>query len=1016
MNINVNLEKLSVLHGESLKFDLDDLNKILNINFDKYSHKKAIIFGLQEINYLDLKNKVLSLSKKLLKFELSIEEPIAILLEPSIENIIAQLAILNIGATCVPLDINQPNLRLGKMIESLDIKVIIKKENCKNKLVAENHVYIDNVDEFVGINNGLVELKSDHRTHILHTSGTTGTPKAVQIQANGLLRLAFNTEFSPIYESDVVAHISNTTFDASLFEIYGALLNGAKLCILPKQIILDSYSFKDSIQKYKIDVMAITTALFNLIGTADPATFTGLRTVIVGGEAANAYIMRDVLLHSGILNLRNGYGPTECTTYASSRHVTLEYLDNKSIVDIGSPISNTHIYILNEHQQVVPVGETGEIYISGDGVARSYFNNDEENFKKFITIDIFGHQINMYRTGDIGYITQDQHVEYLGRKDNQIKIRGHRINLEEIENEILNTQLIKSVVIDFIKPEDINKEAYLKAFIVPSNENFNMDQFKNNLEQILPIYMLPRISIVPYIPLNPNGKADKKQLHEFEKINNIFQDQNESEILVSLKGIWKDLLDYNHIKNEDNFFDLGGSSLQVATLVMEIEKKYQIKLPIITLYDYATVAQLAKLIEGKQAKIDSQYIDNTIDILKKDSEIALPSFDQNFKKIDWLSSDEGQVFVTGVTGFLGAFFLADLCELEHVKKVYFLVRAKNHDDGFQRIRENLVKYDMWHENYIDKIVVLTGYLDQVKFGLTDSIYQNLCTHISVIFHLGAHVNYIQPYSIHKPANVIGTLNILQFSIEGRVKPLHYISSIAAYGPTGFFNGTKILLENDDLDLHLNCLKYDTGYSQSQWVAEKIITRAQNLGLPINIFRPGFIMGDSHKGIGNEKDFVARFIKGCLLISAFPKLENQKKEFIAVDYVSSTLLNISSQMNHYGEAYNLVPLDHQSSISLIDLYHYLDDLDYPLDLLDYSSWINKLETSENLDSNPLLPLLPMLKESVYGSLSRWEVYENMPIYSTDNVKAKLGQDIESPTLNKSILDKYLSYWKASGFLS
>lgn len=1006
---------MSILHGNKIDYENFDLNEIIKNFCYKNPEKIAISLGMNKINYQELLIKINKYTHYLSLFNIEKEQPIGILIEPSIENIIVQLAILGVGGTCVPLDKHQPNLRLKQMLNNININIVITQDLDKNRLNVINTITVNDLNQHKNTDIDLVSLNIIHRTHILHTSGTTGTPKAVQIQAKGILRLAYNHEFSPFYENDHVAHISNPTFDASLFEIYGALLNGATLCIIPKQTILDSHTFKEAIQKNKIDVMAITTALFNLIGTAKPEAFTGIRTIIVGGEPANAFIMKKVLQHSHVQNLRNGYGPTECTTYATTRHATFKYLENKLTIDIGTPIENTSIYILNEQKELIPQGEQGEIYISGDGVARCYANNDAENNEKFLNLHLQGQDVYVYRTGDLGLITQEGFIQCLGRRDNQIKIRGHRINLEEIENEILNTKLVKSVVVDFVKPEDHTQEIYLKAYLLAENEQFDPNVLKQKLIEILPVYMLPRLIPVDFIPLNPNGKADKKKLHVLSQKEIGIDSTYKSNIMLKLENLWKKLLDYKAIKRTDDFFELGGSSLQVATLTLDIEKLFNIRLPIIQLYENSTLEKLSSLVENKMSKVDSLLIDQTIDILKQDGNSPLPEFDINSPVIQWLNDNEGKIFLTGVTGFLGAFFLADLCNESKVKEVHCLVRAANQKEGLQRIIDNLVKYDSWNPNYLDKIKIIIGHLDQPRFGLDQQLYEELSRQIGCIFHLGAHVNYIQPYSVHKPANVTGTLNILQFAVDSRVKPVHYTSSIAAFGPTGFFNGTTYLSETEDLDRHLNCLKYDTGYSQSQWVAEKIMVRAQQVGFPINIYRPGFIMGDSKKGIGNEKDFVARFIKGCLQIKAFPKLEKQKKEFIAVDYVSQTLLNIAQSLQ-YGNSFNFVPLNNNESISLLQLHQYLIDFGYDLELVDYSKWVSTLEASYHLQDNPLLPLIPMLKEPVYGDLTRWEVYENMPVYKTDNVKKYLGINANSPTLNWAIIQKYLNYWTETKFIT
>src|SRR5690606_13534878 len=211
------------------------------------------------------------------------------------------------------------------MLNNLDCNILITKEAEKDRLNLRKILTIEKLNQkkYKSLDKN-INLTFTHRTHILHTSGTTGTPKSVQIMAKGIMRLAFNTEFCPFKSSDIVSHISNPTFDASLFEIYGALLNGCTLQIISKQKILSPNLLQEEIKNNNVTIMAITTALFNIIALSKPDTFQGVTSIVVGGEPANSFAMKQVLIHSKVENLRNGYGPTECTTYASTRQITLE--------------------------------------------------------------------------------------------------------------------------------------------------------------------------------------------------------------------------------------------------------------------------------------------------------------------------------------------------------------------------------------------------------------------------------------------------------------------------------------------------------------------------------------------------------------------------------------------------------------------------------------------------------------------------------------------------------------------
>lgn len=997
----------------------ESLDTVFRFQADRFPQKTAIAFGTQRITYAELDQQASAWAKLLQDHQLLPEEPVALLLEPGIDQIAVQLGILRAGGSCVPLDPAQPDARLNDMLESLETRLLVSSAQWQERLNTDYILLTDNLP--ANTNFKPVATTIHHRTHFLHTSGTTGRPKAVEVVALNILRLAFNREFSPLSANEVWAHISNPTFDASLYEIYGALLNGASLVVVPKQTLIDPYAFRDVIRSQKITAMCITTALFNLTALALPDAFTGVRHVLVGGEAANAHALREVLAHSRVENLRNAYGPTESVVYATSLHITPGLLDGKTTVSIGRAIDNTQVFILDENQRPVTGDQVGEIYLGGDGLARGYWKLDALNKERFVTLSISeGEQPRrLYRTGDLASWNEDGTIEYLGRADNQIKLRGHRIELQEIEAVLLSAGLLDGVVVDYIRPQTGEAEGYLLAYVVPADDDaFTVEPLNDLLKSRLPVWMLPRIRQVPFIPLNPNGKADRRALKalyvdEAPVTENALE--NEETLSGKIARLWRDILGIASLSQDDHFFHAGGSSLQAASLMLELKRRLSLELPISTLYEHPQLKTFSAFVQNWSANQAGLQVVDTVAALRDDARLADDMVVNTHAVPDWLAPDEGRVFVTGVTGFLGAFFLHDLLHTPGVQTVACLVRADNQHDGLARIRDNLDAYGLWNETLAPRIRVLIGNLGDETLGQGTQGFLELANWASVIFHLGAHVNYTQPYEFHREANVVGTLNILRLANAVRAKGVHYVSSIAAFGPTGFFTGTTELYEEESLELHLQSQKYDTGYSQSQWVAEQLVWAAKEKGMSVVVYRPGFIMGDSKQGIGNHKDFVARLIKGCILFGAFPRLEKQKKEFITVDYVSDTILAIAKNRAHYGHAYNLVPLHAKDSVSLLELHDMLAQSGYELELLPYARWVQRLAGHTGLADNPLLPLVPMLQEPVYGALTRWEVYENMPVYRTDNVQQVLGADAWCPTMNQALLDRYLQSWRESGFL-
>ncbi|CAM3186103.1 putative Nonribosomal peptide synthase (NRPS) [Xenorhabdus nematophila ATCC 19061] len=1011
----------------NLSYDFDD-KSIYSIECDlidilkrkalEHPDHHAIITEERVINYRDLIHQSQSLASHLYNIGIKRETPVAILLEPGIEQIISQIAILMVGGSCVPLDPAMPDSRLCFMLQDLKINLTLTTHQYQERVLPTGFVIIH---ENILKNPRTKDLPNihrckSHRSHVLFTSGTTGTPKAVELEARGILRIVVNPTYINLTATDKIASICNPTFDVYLFEIWGALLNGASIVVIPRKIIIDPYQFEAILEKFSINILIITASLFHLIAHTCPQAFGHLRYLLIGGEALNPHALRQVLQSAPPKHLINCYGPTESTIMSLIHEITLDELTEES-VPIGKPIANTDIYILDENQQSVAPNQIGEMYLGGEGLARGYWNRSEINAQRFIMADVGeNNQLErIYKTGDLGLQRSDGVYMYSGRVDNQIKIRGHRIEIEEVEIQLIRSKLLQSAAVCIIKKENI--EPYLIAFIVPREPaTFSKQTLIKWINDYLPEYMRPRLSIVENIPLTLNGKMDKSRLltEYSQKREQRLLSQSNAEMSAEeliLLNIWREILDDEEITLDNNFFESGGNSLQAARLIIEIENKMQQRLPIQLLYDSPTPRELVASLQQEKS-----LSDDICTIMLKDCELPPDIQPLSQSPKPWLNSNSGRVLLTGATGFLGAFFLRDLLLQTEINKVICLVRSHDDESALLRIKENLNKYGLWKEEFLPRLQVIASDLGKPQFALNPEIYDQLSTECDVIFHLAAHINYTQPYSMHYSGNILGTLNILRFAVSKKIKPLHYVSTISVFGPAGLLSSVSRIDEDDDITSYLDNLKYDSGYSQSQWVVEQIIWQAKDRGIPLAVYRPGFIMGDSLTGAGNHNDFVSRLTKGCIAMGAYPLLENQREEFVPVDYVSQALLNISCDNCNLGKSYHLVSPDSKQSIDLNTFFSLFNQCGYHLKGMRYSEWLKELETNQNLTDNPLTPLLPMLSEKIYRELTRWEVYKNMPAYDAKNTESALQETpITYTPMDSDLLERYLAYWKHIGFL-
>lgn len=992
----------------------------------------AVDAGEERLTYAELDRRASQMAHGLQAAGVGVETPVGVFMSPRIEQIVAQVAICMVGATYVPLDPDYPHERLEFMIADAGVELVLtdrrhfglalggRRELCVDR---ERPQFENNPTRFSGIQGG-----PDSRTHILYTSGSTGKPKGIEIVTRAISRLVLATDYVQIEPSDRVAQIANFSFDAAIFEVWGALLNGAALVLIPRRRVLDPHEFRAELASRGVTVMFLTTALFNLVAGVCPDAFGSLRYLLVGGEKANAEAFRAVLQAGPPLHLQNIYGPTESTTFAVACELDHERAAGIN-VPIGRPIRNTLVFILDAAQRPVGIGEVGELYIGGHGLARGYLHRPELTAERFVMVaGLTGEgAIRLYRTGDQVRWRPDGLIEFVGRTDFQVKIRGHRIELEEIEAALVASGMVADAAITV--HESPSGEKSLVAHVIPRDRAaFRVALLQEHLQTKLPRFMVPaRFVELDAMPLNANGKVDRKALAAGQAHSGVFSlnamlATTQDPLTGELAAIWADILGVPLVLPEDDFFRLGGSSLLAARLVLRVRDVYRVRFPVYALYEAGTLrefaAQLRRALRGETIRsattagpetwrADAQLPADLRAQIVQAAALPRPAADA------WRS---GQVLLTGATGFLGAFLLRDLL-LHTGARVHCLVRAADATEGLARVRQALAKYGLWQASFAARIEAVPGDLALPRLGLDEAGFAALAADVDAVFHSGAQVNYVQPYAAHRTTNVGGTHEVLRLCATGKLKPLHHVSTIAVFGPSGFFGGKRVVHEHDPIDDHVEYLVLDIGYSASKWVAEKSVWYAGALGLPVTVYRPGFIMGDSRSGAGNADDFVGRWVRGAVQVGGFPELPRQRKEFVPVDFVSRAILHVAGAPDNVGRAYHLVPPDLRQSPDLEQFFAMIREFGYPLAQWAYGEWVDRVIQDSRGRDNPLCSLLPMLFERVYrDELTRWELYEDMPAYDTSHTDAALaGSGVRFVAMDRALVARYLRYWIASGQL-
>ena len=474
----------------------------------------ALVFGKEQISYGELNKRANQTAHKLQTLGVGPETLVGCCIERSIDLVVSLIAILKARAAYVPLDPTYPKQRLDLLLADTRPSVMLTQRSLAPEVTgcAVPHVLFvdDNESPFPDANPTAIGAPTD-LAYVMHTSGSTGRPKGVMVENRAIVRLVRDTNFCHFGANEVFLHFAPISFDASTFEIWGALLNGGRLVIMPSGIC-SLQRLGQVIREHRVTTLWLTAGLFSLMVEERLEDLRPIKQLLAGGDVLSPRHVRRVLDSLPGIRLINGYGPTENTTFTCC-HVMSRNDEICEAVPIGRPISNSQVYILDEQLCPVRVGETGEIYAGGDGVARGYLNNPGATAEKFLPNPFSTDRgARMYRTGDLGRWRSDGVVEFLGRVDNQVKILGHRVAPEEVETVLRTYAHLKQVcVVPFpTKRGSHHLIAFYQSF---PNTNIRPNELREFLLARLPSYMIPAFFIpLAAFPLLPNGKLDRAAL------------------------------------------------------------------------------------------------------------------------------------------------------------------------------------------------------------------------------------------------------------------------------------------------------------------------------------------------------------------------------------------------------------------------------------------------------------------------------------------------------------------------
>lgn len=580
------------------------LQKLFEAQADASPHTIAVSDGATRVTYAELDAQANGLAHFLQNRGVAPHKTVGICLKRSIDFIVAILAILKTGAAYLPLETNYPEGRKKFILADANATHVLTRSEfmAAGECGSIPVVFLDTVRAEIA---AAPSRRPSSRTaggdlaYIIYTSGSTGQPKGVAVLQSGVSRLVINTNYLSFSSGTVIAHISSVAFDAATFEVWGALLNGGRLEIFDEETVLRPDSLAEAISARRITAMFMTTALFHQTAQAKPDAFAGLDTLLVGGETIDPVACNRVLGAVPPKRLVNIYGPTETTTFAAF-HEIRRVPGNAASIPIGRPIANTRLYIVSPNMQPVPIGVPGELHIGGPGVARGYVNLPELTSKRFI-LDAFSDQPGalLYKTGDRARFLPGGSIELLGRFDRQIKMRGFRVEPAEIEAALLRHPLIAQAAVGLTEGQ--RGDQHLSAHLVKrSEDSVSSSELRTFLKATLPGYMIPDSFIwLDRLPLTASGKLDRSAVHNQTPHDEsaTVAPRTATERIVA--SIWAEHLGLESIGIEDDFFELGGHSLLAVTLILALESRFEVTLPLTLLFGAPTVAAISKAIEKR---------------------------------------------------------------------------------------------------------------------------------------------------------------------------------------------------------------------------------------------------------------------------------------------------------------------------------------------------------------------------------------------------------------------------------
>lgn len=947
--------------------------------------KLAFVFKDKNITYLELDKKANIIANMLKDYGVKQGERVGIMQAKSEKIVESILGVLKAGAVYVPMDPNATLKTKRHIIQTANISVIlsdIDRANIDNVVCLT--VDYDKLKKVVTDNIVVEKGDIDEVNSIMFTSGTTGTPKGVMITNRNIIKLVKNSNYISFEKEDKMLQTGSFTFDASTLELWNGLLNGVPLYMV-KDELLEPKVFAEYIEKNNITVIFLTAALFNQMVSYNPNIFKNVRVIMTGGESMSKEHADKLISVCPNTILKNLYGPTENAVVSTYHDVKF----NEKTIPIGKAISNTKCFVLDNNLRPLPIGVKGVLYLGGDGLAKGYAKCEELTSQKFVTSE-YG---RIYNTGDLVRIKSNGDIEFLGRKDSEVKIKGMRVDLQEIKN-IVNrfSHVLSSEVLCLV---DNNQNKYLALAIVSAQKE-DINLLKSYLKKSIAINVIPRkILQIDKMPLTVNGKVNKKKLEKMFEKEDSAQNVEKSfgGIYEKIYMLFKDVLGVSDIGMDDDFFDIGGDSLLAINVVTKAVEQ-GIDLTYEELYKCRSIREIGDMITYNYKNENEEQDIANYDYTKIHNMLS------NGKKS---SGECGDIILSGATGFLGMHILAKFID-NCTGKIYCLVRDSNNVDAKTRFVDRMKFYfDDKYVDEIDKRIFVVKYNGELDKSKLEKINTNGITHfinsLALVKHFGNTDEFFK-------VNVETVELITEFCIKNDIELMH-ISTLSVSGD--IVETAKKLDAND-----INKKEYteknfyvgqelDNIYALTKFLAERVVLEKMvEKGLKARILRMGNLserITDGKFQINVKDNAFSERLKSLISMGVLPEeIKEHSIDFTPVDVAAEAIITLLNSKNE-----NIIyHLYNKNKVNIGELVKYINGLGAYLKFGSEEEISNSIKDS--LNNNKSEALRGIMVDISEGNKLKYITDVNVTNEITTNILFDLG--FEWPNIEKGYLERFI----------